>query len=209
MNADLSAPDPLHTGKLSLSDLDGLTPLVQMPEPRNLQSGQGYSEHLLQISQNTVIEIRKLKPLKLITIFQRNKQLLFNFMYVLKYKYYLSPRLNSFFHCLFKKKMNVRILKALCVALISRGFIPKDWMQKPQVNAECKLAGSGLMINLNVNKIKATAILDTGSTFSLIPHAVWLQLNLNPNKLDQTVKYNINSASHKNENENCPLQLKT
>ena len=56
------------------------------------------------------------------------------------------------------------------------------------------------MMNVNVNKIKATAILDTGSTFSLIPHAVWLELNLNPNKLDQTVKYNINSASHKNEN---------
>ena len=200
MVADSSAPDSLHTGELSLSDPDGVTPPVQMPEPRNLQSGQGYSEHLLQISQNIVIEIRKLKPLKLITIFQRNKQLLFDFMYVLKHKYYLSPRLNRFFHCFSKKKMNVRILKTLCVALISRGFIPKDWMQKPQVNAECKLAGSGLMINVIVNKIKATAILDTGSTFSLIPHAVWLELNLNPNKLDQTVKYNINSASHKNEN---------
>ena len=84
MNADLSAPDPLHTGKLSLSDLDGLTPLVQMPEPRNLQSGQGYSEHLLQISQNTVIETRKSRSFEINYNFQRNRQLLFNFMYVLE-----------------------------------------------------------------------------------------------------------------------------
>ena len=62
MVADFSAPDSPHSGELSLPDPANVTPPVQMSEPRILQSGQaGYSEHLLQISQNKVREIRKLK----------------------------------------------------------------------------------------------------------------------------------------------------
>ena len=88
----------------------------------------------------------------------------------------------------------------LCIALISRGLIDKDWIEKPQVDVNVARAGSGPMIHVKVNDIKSTAILDTGSTFTLIPHAVWLMLNLNSNVLDQSVKFNINSASHRNDN---------
>ena len=115
-----------------------------------------------------------MKPLKLLTIFQRDKQLTFDFLYVLKTKYFFTPRLNRFYNCLSKKKMSVRILKVLCIALILRGFIDRDWLQKPQVNGDVALAISGLMIIVKVNETKATAILDSGSTFTLIPHVVWL-----------------------------------
>ena len=42
--------------------------------------------------------------------------------------------------------------------------------------------------------------LDTESTFTLIPFPLWQKLNINPNKLNTSVLYNINSASHKNAN---------
>ena len=84
MVAGASAPDPLHTAELSLTDPDGQILPVQMPGPCNLQSGQRHAEHLLQSSKDIVIKLRKLQPLKMITIFQRNRQLLFNFMYVLE-----------------------------------------------------------------------------------------------------------------------------
>merc|ERR1712074_271519 len=42
------------------------------------------------------------------------------------------------------------------------------------------------------------AILDTGSTYSLVPFSIWLKLKINTNQLDQSVQFNINSASHSN-----------
>jgi hypothetical protein len=49
-----------------------------------------------------------------------------------------------------------------------------------------------------LNNCNTSAILDTGSTFSLIPYSIWQKLNINKNQLDQSVQFNINSASHSN-----------
>merc|ERR1712074_24749 len=42
------------------------------------------------------------------------------------------------------------------------------------------------------------AILDTGSTYSLVPFSIWQKLKIHKNQLDQSVQFNINSASHSN-----------
>ena len=54
------------------------------------------------------------------------------------------------------------------------------------------------MLAVNINGIKTSAILDTGSTYTLLPYLVWKKLGLPPNLLDKSVLYNIKSASHKN-----------
>ena len=51
-----------------------------------------------------------------------------------------------------------------------------------------------------INDTPATCILDTGSTFTLIPFNLWKQMKIRPNNLNSSVVYNINSASHKNLN---------
>ena len=48
--------------------------------------------------------------------------------------------------------------------------------------------------------VTVSTILDTGSTFTLIPHTIWKKLKLNPNLLDTSTTYNIKSASHTNFN---------
>ena len=70
------------------------------------------------------------------------------------------------------------------------------------------------MLAILVNETPVSCILDTGSTFTLIPFTLWQQLKINPNKLDSSTVYNINSASHKNPNAvlgsiNLNLAIKT
>ena len=54
------------------------------------------------------------------------------------------------------------------------------------------------MLSILVNGFQTTCILDTGSTFTLVPFKFWKQLQINQNKLNTTVHFNINSASHCN-----------
>ena len=61
-----------------------------------------------------------------------------------------------------------------------------------------RLTGKGPMLAILVNETPVSCILDTGSTFTLTPFTLWKQLKINPNKLDSSTVYNINSASHKN-----------
>ena len=56
------------------------------------------------------------------------------------------------------------------------------------------------MLAILVNETPVSCLLDTGSTVTLIPFTLWQQLKINPNKLDSSIVYNINSASHKNPN---------
>ena len=48
--------------------------------------------------------------------------------------------------------------------------------------------------------LPAQCVLDTGSTFTLVPFTFWKTLKINPNKLNTSVHFNINSASHSNKN---------
>ena len=53
-------------------------------------------------------------------------------------------------------------------------------------------------MSILVNGFQTTCILDTGSTFTLVPIQFWKQLKINQNKLNTSVHFNINSASHCN-----------
>ena len=54
------------------------------------------------------------------------------------------------------------------------------------------------MMAVTINGIKTNAILDTGSTYTLLPYLVWKKLWFPPNLLGTSVLYNIKSASHRN-----------
>ena len=84
--------------------------------------------------------------------------------------------------------------------LVKKNLIPAFWLHKPKIEAPVNLTGAGKMLAVNINGVPASAILDTGLTYTLIHFLLWLKLKLNSNLLDTTILYNINSASHKNPN---------
>ena len=79
-------------------------------------------------------------------------------------------------------------------------MVPQHWLQKHEADIVSHFACSGPMVSVNINGISVSTILDTGSTFTLIPHTIWRKLKLNPNLLDTSTTYNIKSASHTNLN---------
>ena len=70
-------------------------------------------------------------------------------------------------------------------------------MDKPIEEIEAKSVDPGLIIRATIATHSTSCILDTGSTFCLLPHHVWENLKLNKNLLNTKVQYNISSASHK------------
>ena len=96
--------------------------------------------------------------------------------------------------------IKLRLCKRVSTFLAKKDLIPTSWLCKPSVEVSVNLTGKGPMLAIHINGVQASAILDTGSTFTLLPFPLWQKLNLNSNLLDQTVIYNTNSASHKNPN---------
>ena len=86
------------------------------------------------------------------------------------------------------------------LALVNKDFIPKSWTKKTVMEVPVNLTGKGPMLAILVNDQPTSCILDRGSTFTLIPFPLWKKLNINPNKLNTSVLYNINNASHRNTN---------
>ena len=76
-------------------------------------------------------------------------------------------------------------------------LIDHDWLLKPIETIEAKNVDLGLMLSATIDGQSVYCILDTGSTYSLIPHKTWKLLKMNPTLLDSSVTININSASHK------------
>ena len=66
------------------------------------------------------------------------------------------------------------------------------------MEANVHFSDGGKMLAVTINGIKTNAILDTGSTYTLLPYLIWEKLNLPSNILDTSVLYNIKSASHRN-----------
>ena len=56
------------------------------------------------------------------------------------------------------------------------------------------------MLTVLINNELATSILDSGSTYTLIPFKLFQKMNIRPNNLNTSIIYNINSASHRNLN---------
>ena len=76
-------------------------------------------------------------------------------------------------------------------------IIDPIWLEKTVRTIEANNVDLGLMINASINSRTVCCILDTGSTFTLIPFKIFKLLNLNPTLLDSSVTYNINSVSHR------------
>ena len=96
--------------------------------------------------------------------------------------------------------MSAKLLKKVCLVLLKKDLIEKSWTVKPSVDIPVNLANSGPMMSILVNNYPTTCILDTGSTFTLVPFQLWKKMKINPNKLNTSVHFNINSASHSNKN---------
>ena len=122
-------------------------------------------------------------------------------MLVFKHKFGLRKMLSSVFTKLKKNEtVSLKICKKVSLALVNKGLILKSWIEKPAMEVPVNLADKGPMLSILVNDQPTSCILDTGSTFTLIPFPLWKKLNINPNKLNTSVLYNINSASHRNAN---------
>jgi hypothetical protein len=148
-------------------------------------------------------EIRKIRdcprPKKLWHIFRQNKQLLFKFLFILRQKYSLNARFRSMYRRFHKiNNLPSRLIKKVCNALQTRNLIDLNWLNKPSIDVIINYANKAPILQICLNTCNTSAILDTGSTFSLIPYSIWQKLNINKNQLDQSVQFNINSASHSN-----------
>ena len=167
----------------------------RVPDIVNLQPGQhGSIAQLLEESQQKIIEIRKRKSQKLVTIFQRNKDLLYNFLHVLKTMHSLTPRMDRFYVSFYKKKMSPCMIKRICKALISRGLIDPTWLQKPQIDFAMSSENNKPMLEVKLNEISATAVLDINSDYTFVPYAIWMRLKLHPNALDNPVTIDNHDA---------------
>ena len=136
--------------------------------------------------------------MKLQKVLDTNSKLLFQYMLLLKSKCTLGGQLSSAFKKLMKcKKINFRMIKKICFFLCKYKLIDPSWLNKPVHTLIANSVDLGLMISAYINGKTVCCILDTGSTYSLIPHKIWKTLKVNPNLLDSSITYNINSASHK------------
>ena len=110
----------------------------------------------------------------------------------------LSSRFSSAFEKLLKsKRISMRMIKQICVLLRKQDLVESSWLLKPIERLVANSVDLGLMISVTINGQTVCCILDTGSTFSLVPHKIWKSLKINPSLLDCSVTYNINSASHR------------
>ena len=94
--------------------------------------------------------------------------------------------------------MSSRLIKKVCSALLTRKLIEKAWLSKPSLDVLVNLANSGPMLNIRVHNLLTTCVLDTGSTYTLVPFHIWQKFKINSNQLNTSVQFNINSASHSN-----------
>ena len=116
----------------------------------------------------------------------------------MRYHCELSPRLNSAYKKLLKsKKICMHIIKKFCNLLACKELINPEWLMKPVEDLVANAVDLRLLISAKINGQTICCILDTGSTFSLVPHKIWKSLKINPMLLDCSVTYNINSASHR------------
>ena len=137
--------------------------------------------------------------MKLNHILRKNRLLLCKYLYILHDRFSLSKRLSSVYKKLAKlNKLSSRLIKKVCSALLTRKLIEKAWLSKPSLDVLVNLANSGPMLNICVHNLLTTCVLDTGSTYTLVPFHIWQKFKINSNQLNTSVQFNINSASHQN-----------
>ena len=138
-------------------------------------------DQLMLECQQEILKVRaSKKPLKLSKIFQKNRQLLYKFLVVLKHKFGLTKRFGSIFRNFNKlNKLSTCIIKKFCSALHTRNLVEHAWLCKPDITVDVNYANKAPILNVSLNKCSTNvAILDTGSTYFLVPYTVWQTLGL-------------------------------
>ena len=97
------------------------------------------------------------------------------------------------------KSPNKKVCKKLLLILLRHNVLTEEIFMKPRVNVFCKFANSGPTVDIQCANKTMPWLLDTGSSYSLIPHSAWKELGINDNKLNCSTTYSINSVSHANE----------
>jgi hypothetical protein len=101
-------------------------------------------------------------------------------MLLLKNECSLRKNMSSIFSKLVRcKYISLKLIKKVCLVLAKANIVCKSWLEKPVEEIEAKSVDPGLMIRAIIENYPTSCVLDTGSTFTLIPYQVWKHLNLN------------------------------
>ena len=74
-------------------------------------------------------------------------------------------------------------------------------VKKPVLRINANLVNhSGPVIDCKINNMQTQACIDSGSTFTIQPYAFFKTLNISESRLNKSISYTIDSASHHNEN---------
>ena len=80
--------------------------------------------------------------------------------------------------------------------LVSSKILP-EFLSYPSIKEiSVYLSNSGPRVVTSINGINFNSLLDSGSSFTLLPYQYWKQLNIDDAKLDKSQKYDISSATH-------------
>ena len=99
-------------------------------------------------------------------------------------------------------RMNLRLCKRLSQFCHIRDIWPACWLYRVIKNISVKDLGKGvsLFIKFDTSSQNHTAIIDSGSDFSILPFVYLKQLGIHGNRLDKTVIYNVTSATSTEKN---------
>ena len=93
-----------------------------------------------------------------------------DYLTVYKCQFKLRKLLSSLYTKLLRSvPIKLRLCKRVSTFLAKKDLIPTSWLCKPSVEVPVNLTGKGPMLAIHINGVQASAILDTGSTFPLIP----------------------------------------
>ena len=67
----------------------------------------------------------------------------------------------------------MRLIKKVCSLLKKHDLINADWLLKHVEEIDAKNVDLGLMISAKIESHDAHRVLDTGSTFTLLPNQIW------------------------------------
>ena len=95
-----------------------------------------------------------------------------------------------------KKLPNKKVLKKLLLTFFRHELLDESIFGKKVVTLICNFVDNGPLVTVQYNNLHIPWLFDTGSTETLVPHAIWEKMGINDNKLNCNTTYNINSVSH-------------
>ena len=137
-------------------------------------------------------------------ILHSNPTLCLKLLLILKQMYNIK-RFHSFINKITRNskiRMNLRLCKRFAQFCFIRNLWPRCWLQRAIKNISVKDLGKGvqLFIKFDNSAQNHTAIIDSGSDFSILPFIYLKQLQIHGNRLNKTVIYNVTSATSHEKN---------